>query len=327
MSGIVTFDKINEAAARLSGKAIVTPLLENAQLNEKIGGRIFLKAETLQHCGSFKFRGAFNLLSKLTESEKKRGVLAWSSGNHAQGVAKASRMLGINATIVMPDDAPALKVAQVKHFGAKIVPYDRYKDSREEIGMKIVDQQNLIVAPPYDHVDTIAGQGVVAVEAANQAASIGVTFDEFIACCGGGGLTAGCAIALAGMSPSTRMSIAEPTGYDDTRLSLIAGKQVSVDVTRPTICDAVATPTPGKLTFPVIQKYVTGTYIVTDEEVAQTIAWAYKYLKLVVEPGGAVALAAILAGNVDSLGKNICVTLSGANIDPRLFSRILDQNS
>lgn len=326
MGHTVTIESIEDAAARLFGKALVTPLLENALLNEKVGGRILLKAETLQHCGSFKFRGAYNLLSQLSDDEKARGVLAWSSGNHAQGVAKAAKMLGIEATIVMPKDAPALKVAQVRHFGADIVPYDRYNDVREEIGESIIKERNLVLAPPYDHGETIAGQGVVGLEVAAQARAIGVTIDEFITCCGGGGLTAGCAIALESVSPQTKMSIAEPEGYDDTWLSLVAGTRQSVDPSLPTICDAVATPSPGVLTFPIMQKYVTSGYAVSDEEVVHAVIWAYKYLKMVVEPGGAVALAAILAGKVDVLGKTIGLTLSGGNIDPALFSRILDHN-
>lgn len=322
----LSFEDIEAAAERLKGVALETPLIENSLLNEKTGGRILLKAETLQHCGSFKFRGAYNLLSQLSAEDRARGVLAWSSGNHAQGVARAAKLLGISARILMPDDAPRSKTDQVKFYGGDVIPYNRYKDVREDIGRTIIEEHGYCLAPPYDHFHTMAGQGVVGLEALAQAKRLDLEFDEFITCCGGGGLTSGIATYLAKYSPKTRICIAEPIDYNDTQLSLEAGKRISVDASIETICDAVATPCPGELTFPIMQRHVAAGYAVTDQEVSAAIAWAYNYLKLVIEPGGAVAFAAVLAGKVDTQGKTIGVTLSGGNIDFGLFSRILDQN-
>lgn len=314
---------IEAAAGRLEGKALVTPLLENEELNARAGGRILIKAETLQHCGSFKFRGAYNRLAQLTAEERRRGVLAWSSGNHAQGVARAGKILGIPAVIVMPRDAPAIKADRVRADGAEIIAYDRYTDDREAIGRRVAAERGLALAPSYDDVDIIEGQGTLALEAVEQAKAIGARFDAFIAPCGGGGMTAGCALALEARSPATQMWIAEPENYDETWASIRAGEKRRADTKKTTLCDAIATPSPGDLTLPVMRRLVRGGATLSDEDVSSTIAFAFKYLKLVAEPGGAAALAAVLAGRMETKGKTVGVVLSGGNIDPRLFAEIL----
>ncbi len=314
---------VKRAAERLKGKAVATPLLESDMLNERVGGRVLLKAETLQHCGSFKFRGAYNLISQLSAEQKKRGVLAWSSGNHAQGVALAAKLFGAPATIVMPKDAPALKVEKVRHYGAEIVSYDRYTEDREAIARPLAAARGLAIAPSYDDVDIIEGQGTAALEAAEQAAAIGASLDAFIVPCGGGGLASGCATALEAVSPRTEMWIAEPEDFDDGWASIKAGKIIKSDVTKRTICDAIATPSLGKITFPILQRLVRGGVTLSEDEVGAAMAYAFKYLKLVLEPGGAVALAAVLSGKLSARGRTVAVTLSGGNVDPPLFSTVL----
>ncbi len=323
MSDKVTASGVRAAAKRIAGSVIKTPLLENEWLNERAGGRVLLKAETLQHCGSFKFRGAMNRLSMLTPEERKRGVLAWSSGNHAQGIARAARLFASPATIVMPKDAPALKVAQVKAYGGEIVFFDRYTQDREAIGRKIAAERGLALAPSYDHVDVIEGQGTLAIEAVEQAQAVGAAFDVFIICCGGGGMTSGCATILEEISPATEVFIAEPEGFDETWASITAGRKLKADISRKTLCDALATPSPGDITFPIMQRLVRGGFSISDDEVSETIAWAFKYLKLVLEPGGAAALAAVFHRKIRAEGRTIGLTLSGGNIDPSLFATIL----
>lgn len=316
---------VRDAALRIKDAAIVTPLLENEWLNARAGGRVLMKAESLQHGGSFKFRGAMTRLSRLAPDERARGVLAFSSGNHAQGVARAARLYGTRSVIVMPKDAPALKVAQVRAYGGEIVFYDRYTEDREAIGGEIARARGLALAPPFDHIDTIEGQGTVALEAAAQAAAMGATLDAFLVCCGGGGLTAGCATILEEISPRTEMMIAEPAGFDETWASIRAGERLKADPSARTICDALAAPMPGSITFPINQRRVTAGFSVTDDEVLETLAWAFKYLKLVLEPGGAAALAAVYHGKVRPSGGAIGITLSGANVDPPLFASALSR--
>jgi threonine dehydratase len=316
---------VRDAAARLKGAAVVTPLLENEWLNERAGGRVLMKAESLQHGGSFKFRGAMTRLSRLSPEERARGVLAYSSGNHAQGVARAARLYGVTSVIVMPKDAPALKAAQVRAYGGEIVFYDRYTEDREAIGAAIAAERGLAIAPPFDHVDTIEGQGTVALEAAAQAAAMGASLDAFLVCCGGGGLTAGCATILEEISPATEIMIAEPAGFDETWASIRAGERLKADPSARTVCDALAAPSPGALTFPILKRRVRQGFSVTDEEVLETLAWAFKYLKLVLEPGGAAALAAVYHRKLRAAGGVIGLTLSGANVDPPLFAAALSR--
>lgn len=317
---------VHRAADRLAGHLIRTPLIENEFIDQAAGRRVLLKAEVLQHCGSFKFRGAFNLISQLDDDLRKRGVIAWSSGNHAQGVALAARHFGVPATIVMPQDAPAIKTDKVRALGAKIIFFDRYTENREEIARAIQSEQGLSLVPSFDHPDIIEGQGTLAIEAAEDVRALGLEMDTFVTCCGGGGLTAGCALALEDVSPQTKVWIAEPEGFDETRASLESGKRETADVTQPTICDAIATPSPGELTFPVMRRLVAGGAAVSRGEVEYAMAMAFRHLKLVVEPGGAVALAAVLAGKIKNAGNVTGVTLSGGNVDSALFSDILSRN-
>ncbi len=318
-----TSDGVLAAAERLAGKAVKTPLLENAFLNERAGGRIFLKAENLQHCGAFKFRGAYNLMSQLTAEERAGGVVAWSSGNHGQGIALAAKMVGAPAVIVMPADAPAIKADTVRALGAEIVAYDRYKDNREAIAYEIARERGAIIAPSFDHPHIIEGQGTAALEAVEQAQAAGVSLDAMIVCCGGGGFASGCALGLSVVSPKTAIYIAEPEGYDDTARSLEKGDRVEADISRKTLCDAIATPSPGELTFPILKQYAKGAFVISEEQVKAAVSFAAQRLKLIVEPGGAVALAAILAGHFDAQGKNVAVTLSGGNIDPDVLALCL----
>ncbi len=314
---------VRRAAERLRGRAIETPLVENTELNERAGGRILLKCETLQHCGSFKFRGAYNRLAQLSTEECARGVLAWSSGNHAQGVARAAKLFGAPAVIVMPADAPRIKAERVKADGAEIILYDRYTEDREAIGRRVAEERRLALAPSYDHVDIIEGQGTLALEAVAQAAAWNLGFDAFLVPCGGGGMTAGIALALEKLSPKTGVFIAEPEGYDETWASIRDGVRRRADTDRPTLCDAIATPTPGALTLPILERLVRGGLALTEGEVRAAVAFAFKYLKLVVEPGGAVALAAILGKKFDARGKTVGVVLSGGNVDPGVHAEII----
>ncbi len=322
----ITADGVRDASQRITGHAIRTPLIENEFLNEVAGGRVLIKAEVLQHCGSFKFRGAFNLVSQLTDYQKKRGVLAWSSGNHAQGLARAARLFKIPATIIMPADTPALKAENVKTFGADIIPYDRYSEDREEIAKAVQRDRNLVLAPPFDHPDVIEGQGTLALETVEDARARALEIDAFIICCGGGGLTSGCATILEDVSPQTDVWIAEPEDFDETWASIKTGERQYADIKKRTICDAIANNTPGRLTLPIMQRLVRGGVTITEDEVEHAIVFAYKYLKLIIEPGGAVALAAILSGKVDGGGKVTAITLSGGNIDPGLFAAILGRH-
>jgi len=322
----VTVDGVYAAADRLKGKAIRTPLIENAALNEAAGGRILVKAEVLQHYGAFKFRGAYNLISQLNEEERAKGVLAWSSGNHAQGVAYAAKLLGVEATILMPADAPSIKMENVRALGAHVLTYDRYSEDREEIAAAIVKERGLAVAPPFDHPHTIEGQATVALETFEDAVRRGLSLDRFIVCCGGGGLTAGCATVLEDLSPATEVHIAEPEGFDETWSSIRDGVRHRADPKRRTICDAIATPTPGRITLPIMQRLVKGGASLTEDEIKAAMRFAFKTLKLVVEPGGAAALAAVLTRKVDCSGKIAAITLSGGNVDPALFSTILAED-
>lgn len=318
-----SFVDVQEAAERLSGRAIRTPLLENVQLNEICGGRILIKAETLQRTGSFKFRGAFNLLSQIPESDKAAGVVTCSSGNHAQGVASAASILGLKAIVVMPEDAPQIKIDNTRGYGAEVVFFNRSKDSREEIVASISAGTNMTFAPPYDHPHTIAGQGTCGLEIAQQVTELGESLDNMLVCCGGGGLTAGVALALSEKSPGTKVYTVEPADFDDTARSLAAQKRVSNETGHGSICDAILTPTPGEITFEINRKLVTGGLSVTDSEVRDAMRFAFNTLKMVVEPGGAVTLAAVLNGHVDTKDKVTAITLSGGNVDSAVFGAIL----
>jgi threonine dehydratase len=324
MTRIPQFDEVCAAAERLAGHARRTPLLAGTPLDDLTGGRVLLKLETLQHTGSFKFRGAWNRLAQLDSAQRRAGVVAFSSGNHAQGVAAAARRLGIPATIVMPADAPRVKLQNTRKLGAEIVEYDRLRESREQIAAGLAADRGATLVPSFDDPDVIAGQGTAGLEIAAQAAELGLALDDVIVCCSGGGLTAGIAIALARLAPQAGVWTAEPATHDDYRRSLLAGtRQRNAPDAPESICDALLAPTPGELTFAINQPRLRGGLAASDAEVRAAIAYAARTLKLVVEPGGAVALACLLAGRLDARGRTVALTLSGGNIDDALLREIL----
>ena len=318
-----TFADVQGAAERLRGRAVVTPLLESPLLNDLIGGRVLVKAEPLQRTGSFKFRGAVNHISRLSEAERGRGVVAYSSGNHAQGVAAAAHLAGAPALIVMPRDAPAVKVDNTRAWGAEVVFYDRANESREEVARRIAGDRGVPVVPPYDHPQTIAGQGTVGLELAEQAAALGAKLDAVLVPCGGGGLIAGCALALSERAPRAAVYAVEPEGFDATTRSLAAGRRQRVRPGAHTFCDALLAPTPGELTFAVNREYLAGGLVVNDDEVAAAMRLAFLHLKLVLEPAGATALAAVASGKFDCRGKTVGIVASGGNVDAETFSAAL----
>ncbi len=319
---MITVGDIEAAARRLAGIAVETPLLQSSQLNELTGGTVLLKPECLQRVGSFKIRGAYNLLSRLSPEQARRGVVAWSSGNHAQGVAAAGTMLGIHTTIVMPEDAPVAKLENTRRLGGEVITYDRYTGDREAIAREIAAERNAELVPSYDHVDIIAGQGTVGLEIAEQSIALGMPVDQVLIPCGGGGLSSGSAVALKARLPDVIVNTVEPESYDDTARSLRRGRRVSVPTNLRSVCDALLVATPGKLTFDIMREFVSAGLVVSDAEVRSAMRFAFRELKLVVEPGGAAALAAVLAGKVDSEGKTTAVVLSGGNVDLKLYSEI-----
>ncbi|MBU2581026.1 MAG: threonine/serine dehydratase [Alphaproteobacteria bacterium] len=320
----VTIADVEAAAEVLAGVAMRTPLVENSALNERSGGRVLLKAETLQRTGSFKFRGAYNKITSLPAQLRTQGILAWSSGNHAQGVAEAARLLGAPATIVMPRDAPAIKIDNTRRLGAEVILYDRYNESREEIGARIAHERGLAIVKPYDDPLVIAGQGTVGLEIDEQCQRIGAENDILLVNCSGGGLAAGCATAIAARSPATEIYAVEPQYHDDMARSLAAGeRQTNPPDAPPTLCDALMARAPGEITFPIARELLSGGLSVSDAEVKHAVRYAYEVLKLVVEPGGAASLAAVLSGRIECRGKTVCLILSGGNISPGLLSEIL----
>jgi len=314
-------EDIRAASRRLEGRAVVTPLLESPLLNARLGGRLLVKAESLQRTGSFKFRGAYNTLAQLDAAQRRGGVVAYSSGNHAQGVAAAAQLLGMPALIVMPADAPAIKVANTRGYGAEVVLYDRYRESREEIGRRIAAARGAALVPPFDDPRVIAGQGTAGLEIAAQAKALGARLDAVIIPCSGGGLAAGCALALAAECPGVAVYTAEPVGFDDMRRSLAAGERVANDPGARSICDALLAPMPGEVTFPINRRLLAAGVAVSDDEVFAAMATAFGELKLVVEPGGAAALAAALSGKIDVKQRTVAVIASGGNVDPAIFAR------
>jgi threonine dehydratase len=313
---VPTLADVEAAAERLRGVAVRTPLFESDVLNQRAGGRVLLKPECLQRTGSFKLRGAYNAIRQ-TEAA---AVVAYSSGNHAQGVAAAARLLGKAATIVMPADAPAIKIASTRAHGAEVRLYDRQAESREAIGSEIAARSGAALIRPYDDPRIIAGQGTAGLEIAEQAGERKMRIDLALAPCGGGGLIAGCALALRQAFPEIAVYAVEPAGLDDTGRSLAAGERVPNAPGATSICDALLAPMPGELTFALNRRLLAGGLAVSDDEVRSAIAFAFRHLKLVVEPGGAVALAAVLANRLPLEGRTAVVVLSGGNVDPGLFA-------
>lgn len=319
----VTLADIEAAAGRLAGQAVETPLIESPALNERLGARVLIKPETLQRVGAFKFRGAFNRLVQLSAEARRRGVVAFSSGNHAQGVALAARLLDMPALIVMPSDAPQVKVEATRGYGAEVRTYDRLTESREAIAAGIAAERGATVVPAFDDPDVIAGQGTVGLELVRQARALGAELDLALAPISGGGLIGGLSVALKALSPSTDIWGVEPALFDDVARSLAAGERVTLKPTGRSLCDALESPFPGELTFPLMQRNLAGAVGVGDPEVTEAMRYAFTTLKLVVEPGGAVGLAALLTGKVACAGKTVGLVLSGGNVDPALFARVL----
>ncbi|WP_340646541.1 threonine/serine dehydratase [Phenylobacterium sp.] len=320
----VTLADIEAAAARIKGHAVETPLIESPALNDRLGRRVLIKPETLQRVGAFKFRGAYNRLAQLDADQRKAGVVAFSSGNHAQGVALAAKLLGIPALIVMPADAPVVKVEATRGYGAEVRLYDRLTEDRVAIAAQIAAQRGSVVVPAFDDLDIIAGQGTVGLELVTQAKALGVTFDVVVSPVGGGGLMAGVATAVKALSPKTALVGVEPAGFDDTLRSLQAGSRQTLTPTTRSLCDALESPAPGELTFPILQQTLADIAVVSDAEVAHAMRYAFSTLKLVTEPGGSVGLAALLAGKVKTWGDGTTgLVLSGGNVDPALFAEIL----
>lgn len=317
---------VRTAADRLKGRAIVTPLLDYPLVSERLGFRLLIKAETLQITGSFKFRGASNrLLAAKAADPSLRAVVAFSSGNHAQGVAAAAKLLGLKATIVMPSDAPAIKVANTKGYGAEVVLYQRHTEDREAIARAIAERDGGLIVPPYDDPFIIAGQGTSGLEITTQIKALGAAPDVVIAPCSGGGLVGGVATAVKDVFPQTAVYAAEPAGYDDLSRSLAAGERLPNKPTAPSICDALMAEKPGALTFPIHRKLLAGSKVVSDEAVLDAMSFAQRHLKLVVEPGGAAGLAAALAMRDELKGKTAVVICSGGNADPEMIKRAADR--
>lgn len=317
------FADVEASADRLKGFATATPFVFSPILSERAKGRVFLKLEILQRTGSFKFRGAYGRLSLLSSAERRAGVVAFSSGNHAQGVAAAAAMLGMPATIVMPSDAPSIKIANTRALGAEIVLYGRKRESREEIADRLAKDKGAVVVPSFDDPFIIAGQGTAGLEIAHQARAAGVELDAVLVPCSGGGLASGIALALKTESPKTRVYTVEPQGFDGARLSLEAGKRLAGKGGE-TVADALMSTAPGFLTFAVLKACGAGGFAVDDGALMGAVGYAVRQLKLVVEPGGAAALAALLSGAIDIRGKSAAIVLSGGNIDPAMLSRCLE---
>lgn len=314
---------IEEAAKRLAGWHTQTPLVENAALNKRVGGRVLMKAECLQRTGSFKFRGAFNRLAQLDDAEKRSGVVAFSSGNHGQGVAAAATLLGISATVIMPSDAPRLKIERTRSFGADVILYDRFTQDREAIARQYAAERGAIIVPPFDDPDIITGQGTAGLEMAQQCNALGVVPDNFIVCCSGGGLASGCTVALKAHFPALEIIIAEPEGYDDAGRSLLEGQRVHNDGYPPTLCDALQIQMMGAMPFQILSAAGARGVVVNDREVRAAMQCAFQELKLVLEPGGAAALAAVMAEKARIKDRITLVTLSGGNVDAQTFSACL----
>jgi len=318
-----TFEDVQAAARRIAGVATRTPLLRSDMLDEIAGGTVLLKAENLQRTGSFKFRGAYNMLAQIPPERRGAGVVAYSSGNHAQGVAAAAALLGMSATIVMPADAPRIKAQRVERLGGRVVPYDRAREDRAAIAEGLAAETGATVVPPYEHPAIIAGQGTAGLEIAEDARAAGLDLDAVLVCCSGGGLTAGISLAVEALQPGAEMYAVEPQGFEDTRASLEAGRRVANPSATGSICDALLTQIPGELTFAINGRTLAGAVAVSDAEALAAVAFAFRELKLVLEPGGAVALAAILSGRFRTQGRTVAAVLSGGNVDPDLFARAI----
>lgn len=322
-----TLDMIEAAATRLAGHARRTPLLSSPFLDEIAGRRVLVKPECLQHTGSFKFRGGWSALSALEPDVRAKGVIAFSSGNHAQGVAAAAKGHGVPAVIIMPSDAPKLKIANTRALGAEVVLYDRATGDRDAIGAQLARERGLTLIKPFDEPLVIAGQGTCGLEIAEQAAEEGVTKADVLVCCGGGGLTSGIALALEGHAPGLRARPAEPQGFDDVTRSLVSGKIERNAKLSGSLCDAIITPQPGDITFPIMKRLCGPGLAVSEDEALHAMALAFLRLKIVLEPGGAVALAAALFRPAEIEGDAVIAVASGGNVDPDVFRMALEKHA
>ena len=319
----MNLEMIHAAAIRLLGKARRTPLLHSPFLDEIAGRRLYIKAECLQHTGSFKYRGAYAAISAMPDEVREKGIIAYSSGNHAQGVALAAQQHNAPAVIVMPSDAPEIKLANTSSYGAEVILYDRASESREEIAEALATERGLRLIKPYDEPQVIAGQGTAGLEIAQQSRDLEVEKAEVLVCCGGGGLTSGVALALSKHAPEMTVRPVEPQGFDDTARSLEAGTRMSNERETDSIFDAIMTPTPGEITFPLLQKYCNGGLVVSENEALRAMALAFERLKIVIEPGGAVALAAALFHRDSIASDSVIVVASGGNVQADIFTRAL----
>jgi len=320
---IPTYADVEAAAKKLAGIAVRTPLLNFPILDERLGARVFLKAETMQRMGAFKFRGAYNKISSIPADKRAAGVVAFSSGNHAQGVAAAAKLLGVPAVIVMPSDAPMLKRERTASLGAEVVLYDRDKEDREGIARAIDEKKGAVLVPPYDDPLIIAGQGTLGREIVEDLEKLNLKPEMVVVGASGGGLAAGTALGIKAAVPDADIWTAEPEGFDDTLRSFKSGKRESNARMSGTICDALMTHIPGEITFAINSKLIGKGVAASDEETGRAVVYAFKELKLVVEPGGAIGLAALLAGKLDVKGKTVVAILSGGNIDPALLCKLL----
>jgi len=318
---MLTFEDIQAAAQRIGGAAHRTPVLTSRTLNDRVGAAVFLKAENFQRIGAFKFRGAYNAVSRLTAEQLGRGVAAYSSGNHAQAVALAASLAGTSAVILMPADAPPTKVAATRGYGAEVVTYDRYTEDRTAIALELAETRGLTLIPPYDHYDVMAGQGTVALELIEEVGQLGALLVPV----GGGGLMAGCATAATTLSPGIRMIGVEPAAGDDHARSLAAGRRVEIEIPR-TIADGQAIAIPGELTFEVNSRLVDSFELVSDDEIRDAMVFAFERLKIVLEPSGASALAALLTGRIEGLPERVGVVLSGGNVGLERFVELLGRS-
>lgn len=320
MGEAATSGDVATAAARLAGVAHRTPVVTSRTLDERTGGGAYLKCEQFQRGGAFKFRGAYNRLAQLDGAGRLGGAVAYSSGNHAQGVALAARVLGISATIVMPADAPAAKLAATRGYGARVVTYDRATEDRDALARAVADDLGATLVPPFDDPDIIAGQGTVARELLEDVPDL----DALLVCVGGGGLLAGCALAAEAVRPDLELWGVEPAAGDDFARSLHAGRRIEIAVPE-TIADGMRTTTPGRLTYPIVERRCAGIVTVTDDELRAAMRFAFERLKLILEPSGAAALAALLGGKIRARGRRIGVTLSGGNVDPASFAAAIER--
>ena len=317
----ISFDDVSAAASRLAHVAVRTPVLRSAFADEKSGAQLFFKCENLQRVGAFKFRGAYNALARFDGAARKGGVITFSSGNHAQAIALSAKLLGMPALIVMPQDAPAIKIAATRAHGAEIVLYDRYREDREALGRRLASERGMTLIPPYDHADVMAGQGTAALELIQETGPL----DALFVCVGGGGLISGCAVAAHHLAPGCKVIGVEPAAGDDVRQSLARGERVRIDVPK-TIADGAQTQSPGELTFAVIRERVAEITTVDDQALIRTLQALAEHMKLVVEPTGCLAAAAALEPRAELQGKRVGVILSGGNVDPLRLADFLRAN-